>query len=64
MEIADDAMEHSEHIGANAGKLEHQREHFEMLSKDVFDLVKDFGTGGQTLYKDFCFMYNDGKCAF
>ncbi len=64
MEIADDAMEHSEHIGANAGKLEHQREHFEMLSKDVFNLVKDFGTGGQTLYKDFCFMYNDGNCAF
>ncbi len=62
-EIADDAKEHSEHIGSNAGKLEHQREHFEMLSKDMYDLVKAFG-GGQVLYKDFCPMYNDNKGAF
>ena len=63
IEIADDATEHSEHIGNNAGKLEHQREHFEMLSKDMYDLVKAFG-GGQSLYKDFCPMYNNNKGAF
>ena len=61
-DIADDAKEHSEHIGANAGKLDHQREHFAMLSKDVNDLIKTFGTG-QKLYQDFCPMYNDGKGA-
>lgn len=63
MEIADDMKEHAEHIGANAGKIAHQREHFIMLSKDIADLVKTFGNGGQTLYKDFCPMANDGKGA-
>ncbi len=61
MDIADDLKEHAEHIGANAGKIEHQREHFIMMSKDIADLVKTFGNGGQTLYKDFCPMANDGK---
>lgn len=61
-EIADVAKEHAEHIGSNAGKLEHQREHFAMLSKDVNDLIKTFGAG-QKLYQDFCPMYNDGKGA-
>ncbi|MBA4167053.1 MAG: DUF3347 domain-containing protein, partial [Chitinophagaceae bacterium] len=54
--------ENAEHISENAGKLGHQREHFEMLSKDVYDLVKAFGAG-QTLYQDFCPMYNDEKGA-
>ncbi len=61
-DIADDAREHAEHIGANAGNIKHQREHFEMLSKDIYDLVKTFG-GGQKLYYDHCPMYNDGKGA-
>ena len=34
-----------------------------MLSKDIADLIKTFGTGGQTLYKDFCPMASDGKGA-
>ncbi len=63
MDIADDMKEHAEHIGANAGKIAHQREHFIMLSKDIADLVKGFGNGGQTLYKDFCPMANEGKGA-
>ena len=63
MDIADDLKEHAEHIGANPGKLDHQREHFIMLSKDMADFVKTFGNGGQTLYKDFCPMANDGKGA-
>jgi hypothetical protein len=61
-DVANDAKEHSEHIGANAGKLDHQREHFDMLSKDVNDLIKTFGAG-QKLYLDFCPMYNEGKGA-
>ncbi len=62
LDIADDAKEHAEHIGANADKLEHQREHFVMLSKDINDLIKTFGTK-QKLYQDFCPMANDGKGA-
>lgn len=58
-----DAKEHAEHIGENGGNISHQREHFELLSKDIYNLVKTFG-GGQVLYKDFCPMYNNGKGAF
>lgn len=61
-DIEDDAREHTEHIGANGGNIKHQREHFDLLSKDMYDLVKAFGAG-QTLYKDYCPMYNDNKGA-
>jgi hypothetical protein len=61
-DVEDDAREHAEHIGENAGNIEHQREHFDMLSNDLYDLVKEFGSG-QILYKDFCPMYNDKKGA-
>jgi len=62
-DVEADAKEHAEHIGANGGNIEHQREHFELLSKDIYDLVKAFG-GGQVLYKDFDSMYNSRKGAF
>ena len=62
-DVEEDAREHAEHIVKNGGNIAHQREHFEILSKDVYDLVKIFG-GGQALYKDFCPMYNDNKGAF
>jgi hypothetical protein len=61
-DISDDAKEMAEHIGDNANKIEHQREHFDMLSTDMYDMVKTFGAE-QTLYKDFCPMYNDKKGA-
>lgn len=61
-DIADDAKEMAEHIGKSADKIAHQREHFDMLSTDMYDLVKTFGAG-QPLYKDFCPMYNDKKGA-
>jgi hypothetical protein len=62
-DVEADASENAEHIGANGGKIEHQREHFVLLSKDIYDLVKAFG-GGQVLYKDFDPMANNGKGAF
>lgn len=62
IDIADDAKEHAQHIGANSDKIDHQREHFVMLSKDVNDLIQAFGTT-QKLYQDFCPMANDGKGA-
>ncbi|WP_394772425.1 DUF3347 domain-containing protein [Mucilaginibacter sp.] len=61
-DIADDAHEMSEHIGESAGKLPHQREHFDMLSKDMVDLVKLFGAS-QPLFVDHCPMYNNNKGA-
>lgn len=62
LDIVDDAKEHAEHIGDNAGKIEHQREHFIMLSKEINDLIKTFGTE-QKLYQAFCPMANEGKGA-
>src|SRR5680860_1028204 len=60
IDIIGDAREHAEHISENSGKLEHQREHFEILSKDVEDLIAITGTD-RVLYKTFCPMYNEGK---
>lgn len=62
MDIADDLKEHAEHIGDNAGNIAHQREHFVLLSKDINDLIKTFGTE-QKLYQDFCPMADEGKGA-
>lgn len=59
-EIIEDAKEHAEHIAESA--MDHQREHFEILSKDVVDLLAITGTN-KTLYQDFCPMFNDGKGA-
>jgi Protein of unknown function (DUF3347) len=60
--IQEDMKEHSEHIGKNAANIKHQREHFSMMSEDVYDLVKAFG-GGRAIYHDHCPMYNDNKGA-
>lgn len=62
-DIVDDAKEHAEHIGDNSGKLEHQREHFAILSKDVNDLIKIFGTE-KKIYRDYCPMYDQGKSGY
>ena len=61
-DIEDDAKEHAEHIGKNGSNIKHQREHFDMLSKDMYELVKTFGAG-QQLYYDHCPMYNNNKGA-
>ena len=61
-DIEEDLKEHAEHIGKSSGDIKHQREHFVMMSEDVYDLVKAFG-GGQALYHDHCPMANDGKGA-
>lgn len=62
-DVEADAREHAEHIGANRGNIAHQREHFVLLSKDIYDLVKAFG-GGQVLFWDFDSTYNKGKGAY
>ena len=61
-DIAADAKENAEHIGENAGNIKHQREHFDMLSKDMYELVKT-STAGEQIYVDYCPMYNNDKGA-
>ena len=61
-EVKDAIKEHADHISTNRSKIEHQREHFDMLSKDMYDLVKA-SKPSQTLYLDHCPMYNDNKGA-
>lgn len=56
----EDLREHAEHIGKS--KLDHQREHFAMMSEDVYALAKAFGSG-RTLYHDHCPMYDNNKGA-
>ena len=62
LDIAESAKENAEHIGDNAGKLDHQREHFASLSKDISDLITLLGSN-QKLYQDYCPMYDNGKGA-
>ncbi len=61
-EVKTDIKEHGEHIGTNGEKIAHQREHFETMSKDMYDLVKVLGTS-QTMYYTHCPMYNNNKGA-
>jgi hypothetical protein len=63
LDIGDDVKEHADHIGSNGGNIEHQREHFALLSKDVDDLIKIFGTD-KKLYQDHCPMYDEGKSGY
>ena len=59
-EIIEDASEHAEHISENSGNIDHQREHFEILSKDIRDLTLITGSD-RTLYQAFCPMYNNNE---
>lgn len=61
-EVKEEIKEHAEHIRTNADKIAHQREHFDMLSNDMYDLVKSVKPS-QALYKDHCPMFNDNKGA-
>lgn len=61
-DIEADAREHAEHIASNSGNIVHQREHFETLSQEIYELVKATGAG-QKLYYTNCPMYNDNKGA-
>lgn len=60
-DILEDATEHAEHIAKS--EIGHQREHFDVLSKDVVDLLAITGSD-RTLYQAYCPMYNNNKGAF
>jgi hypothetical protein len=61
--VEDDAKENAEHIGENGGNITHQREHFALLSNDIYDLAKAFGAE-QVLYRFYCPMVDNGKGAY
>jgi len=60
MEIAENSKEQLQHIIKSP--IDHQREHFEVLSNDLNDLIVLIGTD-KHLYVDFCSMYNNNKGA-
>ncbi|MCF6307073.1 MAG: DUF3347 domain-containing protein [Flavobacteriaceae bacterium] len=60
MEIVENATEQAEHIVKSP--IDHQREHFEVLSEDMNDIIALLGTE-KTLFQDFCPMANKGKGA-
>jgi len=55
-DIVENANEQAVHIARNSDNMEHQREHFEVISTDITDLIAIVGTD-RTLYQDFCPMY-------
>lgn len=57
-DIEEELKEHAEHIGKNGDRVEHQRDHFAMMSEVIYELVKAFGAG-QPIYHDHCPMYNE-----
>ncbi|UJH91890.1 DUF3347 domain-containing protein [Antarcticibacterium sp. 1MA-6-2] len=59
-EIIEDAKEHAEHI--TMSDIAHQREHFDILSVDLVDMLEITGSP-KTLYQQFCPMYNSNKGA-
>jgi hypothetical protein len=59
-DILDDAKENAEHISENGDKIDHQREHFEILGGDIKDLIVITGSD-RTLYQLFCSIYNNNK---
>ena len=59
-DILDDAKENAEHISENGNKIDHQREHFEILGTDIKDLIVITGAD-RTLYQIYCPMYDNNK---
>ncbi|SRR5690554_408057 len=57
-DIIEVAAEHAEHISRS--DIAHQREHFQMLTKDITDMIAITGTDN-TLYQQYCPMYAGNK---
>lgn len=63
-------MQYSEKLSYDADHIksttdiEHQREHFVSLSKNMYAVAKAFNTNTAKIYYQFCPMANDGKGAY
>ena len=60
LNIKEDALEHAEHIGSNGDNIDHQREHFKILSENMYVMAKNVDPS-QTFYKVTCPMYKEGS---
>tara|TARA_R110002072_G_scaffold238038_2_gene395436 strand:+ start:22933 stop:23556 length:624 start_codon:yes stop_codon:yes gene_type:complete len=60
MDIMENSKEQAEHIVKSP--IDHQREHFEVLSVDLNDMIDLIGTS-KSLFQDFCPMASGGKGA-
>ncbi len=54
----------AEHIGDNATKIDHQREHFITLSNNLLAVTKALKINSEPTYLQFCPMANGGKGAY
>jgi Protein of unknown function (DUF2911)/Protein of unknown function (DUF3347) len=54
----------AQHIGDNAHKIDHQRDHLENLSKNLFEIAKSLKINTEPVYWQFCPMANDNKGAY
>lgn len=59
-DIVEDATENAEHISESGNNIDHQREHFVVLSKDVEDLIMITGAD-RNIFQIFCPMYNHNE---
>lgn len=62
MKVLEELKEDAEHVTANAAKVDHQREHFANLSKNMYELIK-VSKPKDAVYYQHCPMYNNGKGA-
>jgi hypothetical protein len=53
----------AEHIKGTTD-IDHEREHFISLSKNMYEVVKAFNTNTVAIYYQYCPMANDGKGAY
>ncbi len=63
MKYMDKLSYDAEHIKGTTD-IDHQREHFMSLSKNMYAVAKAFGTNTADLYYQYCPMANDGKGAY
>ncbi len=63
-EVAKKLDTDAEHIGDNADKIDHQREHFITLSNNLSTVTKALKINSEPAYLQFCPMANGGKGAY
>ncbi len=63
-EVAKKLDTDAEHIGDNANKIDHQREHFISLSSNLSAVTKALKINSEPAYLQFCPMANGGKGAY
>ena len=63
-EVAKKLDTDAEHIGDNASKIDHQREHFITLSNNLSTVTKALKINSEPAYLQFCPMANGGKGAY